>query len=167
MVKSTFTFSFNPSSTLCLSPPPQPPVGDGNPRGKLGGHAAQDWLRMLQNPLHAQPVSAARRGSLLAQGEPRHQRAAPRPSCSGQEEPGLGERGSLRRLSRDCRRPWADDHAAPSSPPHSWCLPSMISWSSSIPLCTQQVAEGPVRMRSQRQGDQQGTNVSPGQPHRP
>lgn len=56
---------------------------------------------------------------------------------------------------------------SPSSPPHSWCLPSEISWSSSIPLCTQQVAEGPVRMHSQRQGDQQGTNVSPGQPHRP
>lgn len=112
---------------------------------------------MPWKPLHAQPVSAARRDSLLTQGEPRHQRAAPRPSRSGQEEPGLGERGSVWRLSRDCRRPWADDHAVPQLPAPQLVLPSVLSQSSSIPPCTQQVAEGRVRTRSQWQGDQQGT----------
>lgn len=75
----------------------------------------------------------------------------------GTEEPGLGERGSLRRLSRDCRRPWADDHAVPQLPAPQLVLPSVLSRSSSIPLCTRQVAEGQVRTRSQWQGDQQGT----------
>ena len=79
---------------------------------------------MPWKPLHAQPVSAARRDSLLVQGEPRHQSAAPRPSRSGQKSLAWG-RGAV---CGGCPGT-ADDLGltitpSPSSPPRSWCCPA-------------------------------------------